>query len=101
MIESSDTPPSIAELLSPAPPAPSQITLHVTVEGRAGQRDYWMTEGGALFFRRLDGRLCRATEVQARRIMRGLDLARRSAAFEVRGRIAEAGALDRARGLAV
>lgn len=99
MTVSSDTPPSIAELLEATPPAPVHIALHVTVTGRQGERAYWMSEGGVLFFRRLDGTLCRATEAQAQRIMKGLELARRSPAFTVRGRVAEAAELDLARGL--
>jgi hypothetical protein len=100
MIESTDTPPSILELLDVSPATPRQIALHVTVEGRRGRRAYWMTEGGALFFRRLDGQFCRANLAQTASIMRGLELARRSSAFDVQGRVAEARDLDQARGLA-
>ena len=99
MILRSDTPPSIAELLQSAPPAPRHIALHVTVDGRHGQRTFWMSEGGALYFRRADGRLCRANEPQARRIMKGLELARQSAGFTVRGQVVEANELYIARGL--
>ena len=94
-----DTPPALAELLEAAPPAPQHIALHVTVSGAAGERAYWMTEGGILFFRGLDGRLLRANEEQRRHIARGMDLARRSPAFDVRGQIVDASVLDAARGL--
>ena len=96
-----DTPPEMLGLLEPAPPAPTQIALHVSVDGRQGRRDYWMTEGGRMFFNRLDGTLCRATEQQIGLILRGLELARRSPAFEVSGRTVAASELDIARGLAV
>jgi hypothetical protein len=99
MITPNDTPPSMLELLEAAPPTPCRIALHVTVEGRQGRRIFWMSEGGTLFFRRADGELRRATEPQARRIMRGLELARRSPPFMVKGRVAEASELDLARGL--
>lgn len=99
MIAPNDTPPAILELLESAPPTPQHIALHVTVSGRQGKRAYWMTEGGAVFFRALDGRLRRADEAQARLIARGLELARRSAAFTVEGRVADAAELDAARGL--
>lgn len=101
MITPNDTPPSIEALLEASPPTPRTIALHVTVDGRRGRRAYWMTEGGTVFFRRLDGELRRATAVQARRIMKGLELARRSASFTVRGQVVEASALDVARGLGV
>ena len=101
MIVREDTPPELLGLLEPAPPAPTQIALHVSVEGREGRRDYWMTEGGTMFFSRLDGALCRASEQQIGLILRGLELARRSSAFEVRGRTVPAAELDVARGLAV
>ena len=94
-----DTPPSILDLLEPLAPSPAQIALHVTVDGKQGRREYWMSEGGKLFFNRLDGSFCRATAEQTRLIMRGLDLARRSPTFEVSGRTVSAGELDFARGL--
>ena len=100
MIAREDTPPAILELLEPTPPAPAQIALHVTVDGKRGRREYWMSEGGRLFFNRVDGSLCRATADQTRLIVRGLDLARRSPAYEVQGRTIAAGELDFARGLA-
>ena len=99
MITREDTPPAILELLEATPPAPAQIALHVTVDGKQGRRDYWMSEGGTLFFNRVDGTLSRATEAQTRLIMRGLELARRSPAFEVHGRTVPASELDFARGL--
>jgi hypothetical protein len=99
MIIPNDTPPAIAGLLEVIEPMPRQIALHVTVDGRQGQRSYWMTEGGVVFFRRLDGQLLRATEAEARLIMKGLELARRSSTYAVRGRVAEATELDTARGL--
>lgn len=94
-----EDPTSFAALLEPAPPPARQIALHVTVTGRQGERAYWMTEGGELFFRRLTGALCRASQAQARRIMKGLELARHSAAFTVAGRVVEATELEIARGL--
>lgn len=99
MMTHEDTPPALLGLVEPVTPMPAQIALHVAVNGPRGRRDYWMSERGNLFFNRLDGRLCRATAEQARLIMRGLDLARRSAAFEVRGRTIPASDLDFARGL--
>ena len=99
MTASMDTPPAMLELLDATPPAPTQIALHVTVEGAHGPRQYWMTEGGILYFRRVNGVLARATAPQAQRIMRGLDLARRSPAFAVRGRTVSIAELDQARGL--
>ena len=96
-----DTPPEMLGLLEPVVPAPTQIALHVRVDGQQGRRDYWMTEGGRMFFSRVDGALCRATEQQVSLILRGLELARRSPAFEVRGRTVSALELDIARGLAV
>jgi len=99
MITPNDTPPSMLELLEAPPPRPRRIALHVTAEGRQGRRIFWMSERGTLFFRRADGELHRATQPQARRIMRGLELARRSPAFTVQGRVAEAWELDLARGL--
>ena len=101
MITHPDTPPARLELLEPLPPTPAQIALHVTVQGHEGRRQFWMTEGGALFFTRLDGSLNRATAVQARRIMHGIDLARRSPSFTVQGRTAAASELDAARGLSI
>lgn len=100
MINQTDTPPSILELLDAQAPAPRQIALHVTVSGPQGERAYWMSEGGTVFFRRVNGELCRANEAQAKAIMRGLDLARRSPSYTVQGRVAEAIELDAARGLA-
>ncbi len=99
MTTQNDTPPSIQALLEPAPPVPSQIALHVTVTGQQGSRQYWMDESGSLFFSGIDGSFRRATEQQTKLIMRGLDLARRSAAFQVRGQAVAAEELDRARGL--
>jgi hypothetical protein len=99
VINENDTPPSIAQLLEAVPPTPRNIALHVTVDGPRGQHAFWMSEGGALFFRRLNGELHRATEVQARLIMKGLELARRSSAFDVKGRVVEDSVLDTARGL--
>src|SRR5688572_20512692 len=51
MIIENETPPSIAELLEAAPPTPQHIALNVRVTGRQGERAYWMTEGGTVFFR--------------------------------------------------
>ena len=99
MIIENETPPSIAELLEAAPPATQHIALNVRVTGRQGERAYWMTEGGTVFFRSLDGQLRRATAAQARRIMKGLDLARRSPAYTVQGQVVEAAELDLMRGL--
>jgi hypothetical protein len=99
MIIENETPPSIAELLEAAPPTPQHIALNVRVTGRQGERAYWMTEGGTVFFRNLDGQLRRATPVQARRIMKGLELARRSPAYTVQGQVVEAAELDLVRGL--
>jgi hypothetical protein len=99
MIIENDTPPSIAELLEAAPPTPRHIALNVQVSGHQGERAYWMTEGGTVFFRALDGQLRRATALQARRIMKGLELARRSPAYTVHGQVVEAADLDLARGL--
>jgi hypothetical protein len=94
-----DTPPAILELLAATPPAPRHITLHVTVDSVQGQRAYWMTEGGVVFMRRLDGTLVKTDEQQTRRVMKGLELARHSKSFTVRGRVADAAELDEARGL--
>ncbi len=99
MITDKDTPPSIAQLLEVALPTPQHIALHVLVSSGQGERAYWMTEGGTLFFRSLDGQLRRATAPQSRRIMKGLELARRSPAFAVSGQVVEAAELDLARGL--
>ena len=99
MITREDTPPAILELLEPAPPAPAQIALHVTVDGKQGRRHYWMSEGGTLFFNRVNGTFSRATEQQTRLIMRGLELARHSPSFEVHGRTVQASELDTVRGL--
>lgn len=99
MMTHEDTPPALFGLVEPAPTAPAQIALHVSVESPRGRRDFWMSERGSLFFNRLDGSLCRASTQQAGRIMRGLDLARKSASFEVRGRTIPAADLDFARGL--
>jgi hypothetical protein len=88
------------DLLDASPAAPRQIALHVTVRGRRGQREYWMTERGTLFFNRLDGRLCRADAQQSANIMRGLELARHSSAFQVQGRAADLHELHQVRGLA-
>jgi len=99
MTTQNDTPPSIMALLEPATLTPSQIALHVTVTGRQGSRQYWMDEAGALFFTSIDGTFHRATTDQSKLIMRGLDLARRSSAFQVRGQAVAAEELDRARGL--
>jgi hypothetical protein len=99
MISSEDTPPSIVDLLDAVAPPTRRIALHVTVGGRSGERAFWMTEGGAVYFRRTDGRLNRATQEQANLIMRGLELARRSSAFNVQGRMVDAAELDLARGL--
>jgi hypothetical protein len=101
LIPTEDTPPSILDLLDVTTPLTRRIALHVTVHGRAGERAFWMTEGGVVFFRRADGRLNRATDNQSRLIMKGLELARRSSAFTVQGRVAEAAELDLARGLLV
>lgn len=101
MIPTEDTPPSILDLLDVTAPQARRIALHVTVNGRAGERAFWMTEGGVVFSRRADGRLNRATDNQSRLIMKGLELARRSSAFTVQGRVAEAAELDVARGLLV
>ena len=101
MIPTEETPPSILDMLDAEPPQARRIALHVTVDGRAGERAFWMTEGGVVFFRRADGRLNRATDDQARLIMKGLELARHSSAFTVKGRVAEAVELDLARGLLV
>jgi hypothetical protein len=99
MVTQEDTPPHISALLEALEPTPRQITLHVAVKSVAGERSYWMTEGGTIFFTTLSGELRRATEVEASRILKGLDLARRSPSFEVVGRVAEAHDLDIARGL--
>ena len=99
MVTQEDTPPHIAALLEAVEPTPRQITLHVAVRSVAGERSYWMTEGGTIFFTTLRGELRRATEIEAKRILKGLDLARRSSAYEVTGRVAEAHDLDVARGL--
>ena len=98
MTPAEETPPSILELLAATPPSPRHIALHVTVESAQGQRAYWMTEGGVVFMRRLDGTLLKADEQQTKRVMKGLELARHSKSFTVRGRIAEAAELDQAQG---
>ena len=94
-----DDPTSIMDLLEPVHPPVQQIALHVTVTSRHGHRAYWMTENGAVFFRRLDGQLRRASSAQAHRIARGLEMARRSDDFVVTGRVVNAVEAEIARGL--